>query len=109
MSELKEIKALVKKFRDDRDWNQFHKPKDLAISLSLEASELLECFQWKSDQDIQEMVAKGDIEHIKHEVADVAVYLLHICDQLDIDLYQAIREKMELNMAKYPVEKSKGS
>lgn len=109
MSELNEIKNIVKKFRDDRDWNQFHKPKDLAVSLTIEAAELLECFQWKSDEDIEKKIKDGDLENIRHEIADVAVYLLHLCDQMNIDLYQAIKEKMKLNEEKYPVSKSKGS
>lgn len=105
MEKFDKINDLVKKFRDEREWTQFHNPKDLTISLSIEASELLECFQWKTDKE----ALSENLENIKYEIADVAVYLLHLCNQLDINLLEAIEEKMKLNEIKYPISKAKGT
>ncbi|MEH1739777.1 MULTISPECIES: nucleotide pyrophosphohydrolase [Fusobacterium] len=104
MEKFDKIKEIVKKFRDDREWSQFHNPKDLAISLSIEAAELLECFQWKSSAEAE----KNNYQDIKYEMADVAIYLLLMCDKMGINLLDAIEEKMKLNEKKYPVEKAKG-
>ncbi len=104
MEKFDKINEIVKKFRDDREWSQFHNPKDLAISLSIEAAELLECFQWKSSAEAE----KNNYHDIKYEIADVAVYLLLICDKMGINLLDAVEEKMKLNEKKYPVEKAKG-
>lgn len=95
----------VKKFRDDRDWRQFHNEKDLAISISLEASELLEIFQWKKPEEVIEK----DLEHIKEELADVLIYSHMLADNLDLDIDQIIEEKLAKNNQKYPVDKSRGS
>ena len=104
MEKFDKIKEIVKKFRDDREWSQFHNPKDLAISLSIEAAALLECFQWKSSAEAE----KNNYQDIKYEMADVAIYLLLMCDKMGINLLDAIEEKMKLNEKKYPVEKAKG-
>ncbi|AVQ31728.1 nucleotide pyrophosphohydrolase [Fusobacterium varium] len=104
MEKFDKIKENVKKFRDDREWSQFHNPKDLAISLSIEAAELLECFQWKSSAEAE----KNNYQDIRYEMADVAIYLLLMCDKMGINLLDAIEEKMKLNEKKYPVEKAKG-
>ena len=104
MEKFDKIKEIIKKFRDDREWSQFHNPKDLAISLSIEAAELLECFQWKSSAEAE----KNNCQDIKYEMADVAIYLLLMCDKMGINLLDAIEEKMKLNEKKYPVEKAKG-
>ncbi|RFA34256.1 nucleotide pyrophosphohydrolase [Virgibacillus dokdonensis] len=94
----------INQFRDERDWRQFHNPKDLAISLSLEAAELLEVFQWKtSEQAIEE-----NLENIKEELADVMIYALMLSNDLDLDVKEMILEKMQKNAQKYPVEKSRG-
>lgn len=85
----------------DRDWDQFHSPANLAKSISIEANELLECFQW-SDDDY-------DIEHVKEELADVIVYCRNMLDKLGLDEDEIVNAKMDKNEAKYPVEKSKGS
>ena len=92
------------KFRDDRDWKQFHNPKDLAVSISLEAAELLEVFQW-SGSDI---TAEGKIEKIREELADVVNYCVLMADVCGLDLDEIVQEKLEVNNAKYPVEKAKG-
>ena len=95
----------VLKFRDDRDWKQFHNPKDLAISTSLEAAELLEVFQW-SAEDVK---CEGKIDKIKEELADVVNYCILMADACGLDLDEIVREKVELNNKKYPVEKAFGS
>ena len=92
-------------FRDARDWQQFHNPKDLALSLSIEAAELLECFQWKS----AEVAVEVNKEKIIEELADVAIYLKLMAHELDVDLDEAVRLKIISNEKKYPVEKSKGN
>lgn len=101
------LKQLID-FRRERDWEQFHHPKDVAISLAIEAAELLEWFQWRNPQEIQQMLGTDKREALEDEIADVAVYLSYLCHDLDIDLSQAVQRKMEKNAAKYPVEKAKG-
>ena len=107
MSDIKDLIEKIKKFRDDRDWMQFHNHKDMAISLCLEAAEVLEHFQWKSPEKIEAHV-KNDKAEIAEELADVAIYLLELSDNLNIDLKQAVEKKLEKNDKKYPVEKAKG-
>ena len=91
----------IRKFTDDRDWDQFHTPANLAKSISIEAGELLECFQW-SDSDF-------DLDHVKEELADVIVYCQNMLDKLELDPDEIINAKMDKNEAKYPVEKARGS
>ncbi|WP_314639689.1 nucleotide pyrophosphohydrolase [Stomatobaculum longum] len=91
----------IRKFTDDRDWDQFHTPANLAKSISIEANELLECFQW-SDTEY-------DLEHVKEELADVIVYSQNMLDKLGLDVDEIVMSKMTKNEAKYPVEKAKGS
>ena len=107
MSEIKQIINKIKEFRDEREWKQFHNHKDLALSLVLEATEVLEHFQWKSPQEV-EQYGKDSKEEIADELADVAIYLLELSDNLGIDLKTAIANKMKKNALKYPVDKSKG-
>lgn len=95
----------ILKFRDDRDWKQFHNPKDLAISISLEAAELLEVFQWSAE----DVTCSDKIDKIKEELADVAIYCVLMADACGLDLDEIIREKIKRNEEKYPIEKSKGS
>ena len=90
----------IRKFTIDRDWDQFHTPANLAKSISIEANELLECFQW-SDTDY-------DIASVKEELADVIVYCQDLLDKLGLDVDEIVNEKMAKNEAKYPVEKAKG-
>ncbi len=94
----------ILKFRDDRDWKQFHNPKDLAISISLEAAELLEVFQW-SGEDI---TSDGKLEKIAEELADVVNYCVLMADVCNLDLDEIVQKKIAVNTAKYPVEKAKG-
>ncbi len=107
MSEIKKLTDRIIKFRDARDWKQFHKPKDLAISLNLEAAEVLEHFQWKSEKEIDEYV-KTNKEEIADELADVLNYLLLTAHDLDIDIVDALNKKIDKSEMKYPVEKAKG-
>lgn len=107
MSDIKELTERIKRFRDERDWKQFHNPKDDAISLILEASEVLEHFQWKNKKEI-EIYIKGSKEEIGEELADVLYWVLLMSDDLKIDLKRVFEKKMEKNEKKYPVEKTKG-
>lgn len=91
----------IRKFTVDRDWDQFHSPANLAKSISIEANELLECFQW-SDTDY-------DLQHVKEELADVLVYCRDLLDKLDLDEDEIVNMKMDQNEAKYPIEKAKGN
>jgi NTP pyrophosphatase (non-canonical NTP hydrolase) len=108
MSDLAEVTKRIRAFRDARDWMQFHDPKNLACSIAIEAAELLEHFQWKTPAESQQHAAARK-EELSEEIADVAVYLLELCDNLGIDLVAAIHRKMAINEAKYPVEKARGS
>ena len=107
MNDIEKLTGEIIKFRNDRDWSQFHKPKDLAISLSLEASEVLEHFQWKTEVEIEKYV-KTDKEEIADELADVFSYLLVLSHDLDIDLIKAFEQKLKKSIVKYPIEKAKG-
>lgn len=91
----------IRKFSEDRDWDQFHSPSNLAKSIVIEAAELLECFQWSND--------KYDIQHIKEELADVMVYCQNLLDKLELDADEIVNMKMTQNEAKYPVDKAKGN
>lgn len=109
---MKNLEVLVEeivKFRDERDWSQFHNAKDLAISLNIEAGELLECFQWKSTKEVEEIVKSTNKENIEDEIADVAMYLLLLCHELNVDIGNAIANKIVKNDLKYPVDKAKGN
>jgi NTP pyrophosphatase (non-canonical NTP hydrolase) len=107
MSEIKKLTAKILKFRKDRDWEQFHTPKDLAISLSLEASEVLEHFQWKNPKEIEKYIEENK-EEIGDELADVFNYLLLMAHDFKIDLAKASEDKIKKNALKYPAEKAKG-
>ena len=104
MSNPKTIE-IIKEFIKQRDWEQFHDPKNLAISLNLEASEVLELFQWTKDNEIN----KNKITNLSDELADVYYWLLLLADYYDINIESALKEKIKKNEKKYPVDKSKGS
>ncbi len=107
---LEELKALVQQFIDERDWQKYHNPKNLAMSISIESAELMEIFQWLT---LEESIAlknnKAKFEQIKEEVADIIIYCLNLGNVLDIDLSQAIVEKIEKNKSKYPTSEYKGN
>ncbi len=96
---MEEVIKKIKKFNEDRDWDQFHSPENLAKSISIEAGELLECFQWNS---------KFDKEEVCNELADVMNYCILLADKLDVDIKTIILDKLKLSEIKYPVEKAKG-
>jgi len=107
MDEIKNITKKIKKFRDERDWLKFHNHKDMALSLVLEAAEVLEHFQWKSAEEVLDH-GKIHKEEISEELADVAMYLFELADNLEIDLSVAIEKKLTKNAQKYPIEKARG-
>jgi dCTP diphosphatase len=97
----------IRKFRDERDWKQFHDPKNLAVSISIEAAELLELFQWKTGDEAGRFAAENK-ERVSEEIADVAIYLIELADVTGIDLAKAIEAKLDKNARKYPVDKARG-
>lgn len=105
---LQQLQNHIRKFCDDRDWDQFHNPKDLSISLALEAAEVMEHFQWKNHAEMSEHSEKNKDE-VAEELADVFYWVLLLANKLDIDLVEAFNKKMEQNKHKYPVEKAKGT
>lgn len=109
-SELSELQSLVESFCQERDWDQFHPLKDLAIGVSTEANELLDLFRFKTDEQVKELM--GDLafrNKVEHEMADVFFFLLRIAQMHDIDLNKSLKNKLIINAKKYPIEKSKGS
>jgi len=107
MDEIKQITEKIRKFRDSRDWMQFHDPKNMAVSIILEASELLEHFQWKTIEEVEKYSRQNHAE-IKDEIADIALYLFELADNLEISLIDAMDQKLKKNEIKYPVEKARG-
>ena len=97
---MKETLERIKKFRDDRDWKQFHTPSNLAKAISIEAGELLEEFLWDNDN--------FNLQNVKEELADVMIYCIHMANALDVNIEDIINMKMDKNEMKYPVEKAKG-
>jgi len=98
---IKELQKIIATFRDERDWRKFHTPKNIAVSIAVEAGELLEHFQWSEECK--------DKKEVSYEMADILAYLLLLADECEIDLEQAFLEKMEINRQKYPAHKVKGS
>ena len=100
---MKKLMNRINQFRDDRDWRKFHNEKDLAISISLEASELLELFQWKNSEEVVE----SSLNEIKEELADVLIYSLMMADNLNLDVEDIIKEKIEIKTKKYTINLNK--
>jgi dCTP diphosphatase len=108
--DIKELQEKVIEFRDARDWAQYHNPKDLAISISLEAAELLEIFQWKDAQEVEAIENDQEARRrVQEELGDVLIYALNMCHAFGFDPADVILKKLEMNERKYPVEKAKGS
>lgn len=105
--ELARLRQMVREFVDERDWDQFHTPKNLSSALSVEAAELLEHFQWLQHGRADEL-GPDKLGEVRHEMADVLVYLVRLADKLDVDLMAAVQEKMVLNREKYPAELVRG-
>ena len=107
---MDELVKAVLAFRDERDWKQFHNPKDLAISITLEAAELLEHFQWKMAGEVEAFLAvEANRRRLGEEMADILILLVSLADAAGLDLLEAARAKLRENAAKYPVERVKGS
>ncbi len=102
MSDIQEITEALIRFRDERDWEQFHNPKDLAIGISIEAGELLENFLWKSPEE-------ADKEKVKEELADVLAYSFLLAEKYNFDVKKILLDKIKKNGEKYPIEKAKGN
>lgn len=107
---IEEIKDRLSRFAEERDWEQFHSPKNLSMAIAAEAGELLEIFQWLTEEQSIE-IGNDDKEMalIRQEIADIFIYLIRLADKLDVDIEQAIKEKIELNELKYPKDIAKGS
>lgn len=106
--DIQELQAALRQFAQERDWGQFHSPKNLAVSLSIEAAEVLEHFQWLTE-DQSRTLDDARRREVAHEIADVLLYLLQLSDRLGIDPLQAAREKLALNAQRYPADKARGT
>ena len=105
MNELNQLREKILQFCDERNWQQFHNPKDLALSLSLEASELLELFQWKTSEEAVEK----NLDKMKDELADVLIYAILLASELEVNILTRVNNKIEKNTNKYPIDKFKNS
>ena len=105
---LSQLRDALRRFAAERDWDQYHSPKNLAVALSVEAAELLEPFQWLTD-DASGSLSTHQLEKVTEEIADVLLYLIRLADKLDIDLIKAAQSKMAINALRYPADKSRGS
>jgi NTP pyrophosphatase (non-canonical NTP hydrolase) len=102
------LKYRLREFADTRDWNQFHSPKNLSMALSVEVAELVEHFQWLTEEQSRNL-PQDKLEQVATELADTLLYLVRLADKLDVDLFSAAQSKIELNEKKYPVHKSRGN
>jgi len=108
MNEIEKIKLRLRQFAEERDWDQFHSPKNLSMALSAEVAEIVEHFQWLTEEQSNNLT-QNKLEEVDTELADTLIYLIRLADKLDIDLLAAAQSKIELNEKKYPVEKAKGN
>jgi dCTP diphosphatase len=108
MSELNQLRDAMRQFANEREWEQFHSPKNLSMALAVEAAELMEHFQWLTEAESLALKPEKK-QAVAHEMADVLLYLVRMADRLDVDLFTAGTEKMKLNALKYPVETTRGS
>ena len=108
MADLESIQKKIISFRNERDWAQFHDPKNLAEALSIEAGELLENFLWKTTEQSRNLSAE-ELKNVKEELADIFIFLTYLSEEYKIDLLKEVEKKIAVNEAKYPVEKAKGS
>jgi NTP pyrophosphatase (non-canonical NTP hydrolase) len=108
MDSLEKLKHSLQTFADDRDWDKFHSPKNLSMALSVEASELVECFQWLTEEQSKNLTPK-QYQAVIDEMADVQVYLLRLATKLDVNMVEAVEQKMVKNAAKYPADLVRGS
>jgi NTP pyrophosphatase (non-canonical NTP hydrolase) len=108
VNDLEKLKHRIREFASDRDWDQFHSPKNLSMALIAEAAELIEHFQWLSEEQSANLPSET-LAEVSHELADIFVYLLRLSDKLGIDLVDAAHRKMDINEEKYPADKVRGS
>ena len=108
MSDQDQLKLRIRQFADERDWQQYHSPKNLAMALIVEAAELVEHFQWLTEEQSQTLVPEK-LAQVGDELADIQIYLIRIADQLKVDLLEAVDKKIEKNAVKYPADKVRGS
>lgn len=108
MKDLEEVRQRLQAFAEARDWNKFHSPKNLSMALSVEASELVECFQWLTE-DESRALNDEQLAAVTEEIADIQLYLVRLSDKLGIDIGAAVEKKIEKNEAKYPADKVRGS
>jgi NTP pyrophosphatase (non-canonical NTP hydrolase) len=110
MDSIEDLRKALLRFRDEREWAQFHTLRNLIVSLNLEAGELLELTQWRGDEEMRALISQSDgREALAGECADILLYLILVADNAGIDLIEAARQKLERNSERYPVEKSRGS
>jgi len=107
--DIKEIQKKLANFANERDWDQFHSPKNLVMALTSEVGELNELYQWLNEEQSLLDNKNDDFSQVKHEIADIFIYLLRIADKLNIDIEDAVKEKMKINAEKYPVDLAKGN
>jgi NTP pyrophosphatase (non-canonical NTP hydrolase) len=105
--DLERIKQKLREFAKERDWDQFHSPKNFSMALIVECAELVEHFQWLTDEQSKHLSAET-LDEVSLEIADIMIYLIRLADKLEVDLLQTVERKIKLNAIKYPVEKSKG-
>ncbi|NOZ11171.1 MAG: nucleotide pyrophosphohydrolase [Gammaproteobacteria bacterium] len=108
MENLIELRDRLRQFADDRDWDQFHSPKNLSMALSAEVAEIIEHFQWLTEEQSKNL-SKDKLDEVETELADTFIYLIRLADKLGIDLLAAAKNKIEVNEQKYPVDKAKGN
>jgi|SRR5271169_3718445 len=108
MEELEQLKMRIRQFAEERDWDQFHSPKNLSMALIAEAAELVEHFQWLTEEQSKSL-GQQHLEKVQEELADIQIYLIRIADKLNVDLLDAVSKKIEVNAKKYPPEKVHGS
>ncbi|MGB5178298.1 MAG: nucleotide pyrophosphohydrolase [Gammaproteobacteria bacterium] len=107
MNKLDKIKMRLRRFADERDWDQFHSPKNLAMALIVEAAELVEHFQWLTEKQSQKLPA-DKLAEVEQEIADIQIYLIRLADKLGVDMEKAVNAKIKLNEKKYPAKKVSG-
>lgn len=108
MDSFEEIKIKARKFAEDRDWDQFHSPKNLSMALVVETSELVEHFQWLTEEQSTKL-DETKLNEVSEELADIQIYLIRLSDKLGVNLHQAVEKKIEINEQKYPADRVRGS
>lgn len=108
MAKLEEMRQIMREFSNSRDWDKFHSPKNLSMALSVEVSELIECFQWMTEEQSNSL-SPEQLENISDEIADIQLYLVRLADKVGIDIGSAVDKKIEKNELKYPISKVMGS